>query len=118
MFLKFLDSILPGSGAIVKTAVRAVQRGVASFVQSLREDWARVTSAQGRSSRPSDEIRHDIKETDGEITDLERKLRRDGQLSGSDEDRLKELRQEAMNWPKSINKPAQKRHIRDSCGNK
>jgi ssDNA-binding Zn-finger/Zn-ribbon topoisomerase 1 len=96
MFLKFLDSILPGSGAIVKTAVRAVQRGVASFVQSLREDWARVTSAQGRSSRPSDEIRHDIKETDGEITDLERKLRRDGQLSGSEEDRLKELRQEAM----------------------
>lgn len=97
MFLKFLDSILPGSGAIVKTAVRAVQRGVASFVQSLRDDWARVTSAQGRSSRPSDEVRHDIKETDGEITDLERKLRRDGQLSGSDEDRLKELRQEAMN---------------------
>lgn len=97
MFLKFLDSILPGSGAIIKTAVRAVQRGVASFVQSLREDWARVTSAQGRSSRPSDEVRHDIKETDGEITDLERKLRRDGQLSGSDEDRLKELCQEAMN---------------------
>lgn len=96
MFLKFLDSILPGSGAIVKTAVRAVQRGVASFVQSLREDWARVTSTQGKSSRPSDEILHEIKETDAEITDLERKLRRDRQLSGSDDDRLKELRQEAM----------------------
>jgi ssDNA-binding Zn-finger/Zn-ribbon topoisomerase 1 len=96
MLLKFLDSILPGSGAIVKTAVRAVQRGVASFVQSLREDWSRVTSAQGGSSRPSDEIRHDIKEIDGEITDLERKFRHDEQLSRGEEDRLKELRQEAM----------------------
>jgi septal ring factor EnvC (AmiA/AmiB activator) len=97
MFLKFLDSILPGSGAIIKTAVTAVQRGVASFVQSLREDWARVTSSQAVSSRPSEEIRNDIKETDGEITDLERKLRRDGQLNRNDGDRLQELRQDAMN---------------------
>jgi len=97
MFLKFLDSILPGSGAIIKTAVRAVQRGVASFVQSLREDWAKVTSSQGGSSRPSEEVRHDIKETDGEITDLERKIRRDGKLSKSDEERLEQLRKEALN---------------------
>ena len=97
MFLKFLDSILPDSGAIIKTAVTAVQRGVASFVQSLREDWARVTSSQAVSSRPSEEIRNDIKETDGEITDLERKLRRDGQLNRNDGDRLQELRQDAMN---------------------
>ena len=95
MFLKFLDSILPGSGAIIKTAVRAVQRGVEAFVQSLREDWAKVTSSQGSPSRPSEEIRHNIHETDGEITDLERKLRRDGQLNKSDEEQLDELRQQA-----------------------
>jgi hypothetical protein len=96
MFLKFLDSILPGSGAIIKTAVRAVQRGVASLVQSLRDDWAKVTSSQGATTRPSEEIRHDINETDGEITDLERKLRRDGQLNRSDEEELEGLRRQAM----------------------
>lgn len=95
MFLKFLDSILPGSGAIIKTAVRAVQRGVEAFVQSLREDWAKVTSSQGSPSRPSEEIRHNIHETDGEITDLERKLRRDGQLNKSDQEQIDELRQQA-----------------------
>ncbi len=96
MFLKFLDSILPGSGAIIKTAVRAVQRGVASLVQSLRDDWAEATSSQRGTSRPSEEIRHDIKETDGEITDLEKKLRRDGQLNRSDKEELEELRRQAM----------------------
>ncbi len=96
MFLKFLDSILPGSGAIIKTAVRAVQRGVESLVQSLKEDWARVSSSQGGASRPSEEIRHNINETDGEITDLEQKLRRDGQLKKSDEERLDELKQKSM----------------------
>jgi hypothetical protein len=96
MFLKFLDSILPGSGAIIKTAIKAVQRGVESFVQSLREDWEALTASQGGYSRPSEEIRHDIKQADGEITDLERKLRRDGQLNRSDEERLEELRKEAM----------------------
>ena len=96
MFLKFLDSILPGSGAIIKAVVHAVQRGVESFVQSLREDWARVTSSQGGLSRPSEEIRHNISETDGLITDLERKLRRDGQLNSSDKERLDELRRHAM----------------------
>ncbi len=96
MFLKFLDSILPGSGAIIKTAVRAVQRGVASLVQSLRDDWVKVTSSEGAKTRPSEEIRHDINETDGEITDLERKLRRDGQLNRSDEEELEGLRRQAM----------------------
>lgn len=96
MFLKFLDSILPGSGAFIKTAVRAVQRGVESFVQSLRDDWVNVTSSQGGSSRPSDDIRHDINENDGEITDLEKKLRRDGQLNRSDQEQLDELRGQAI----------------------
>lgn len=96
MFLRFLDSILPGSGAIIKTAVRAVQRGVASLLQSLRDDWTKVTSSQGAATRPSEEIRHDINETDGEITDLEGKLRRDGQLNRSDEEQLEELRRQAM----------------------
>lgn len=92
MILKFLDSVLPGSGAIIKTAIRAVQRGVESFVQSLREDWAKVLSSQKGSSRPSDEIRHNINEADGEITDLERKLNRDGRLNTRDEEQLAELR--------------------------
>ena len=96
MFLRFLDSILPGSGAIIKTAVRAVQRGVASLVQSLREDWAKETSSQEATSRPSEEVRHDINETDEEITDLEEKLRRDGQLNRRDEEELEELRRKAM----------------------
>ncbi|AII43659.1 hypothetical protein KR100_09830 [Synechococcus sp. KORDI-100] len=96
MFLKFLDSILPGSGAIIKTAVRAVQRGVASLVQSLRDDWAKATSSQRGTSRPSEEIRHDIEEIDGEITDLEKKLRRDGQLNRSNKEELEELRRQAM----------------------
>ncbi|WP_162176503.1 hypothetical protein [Synechococcus sp. KORDI-100] len=94
--MKFLDSILPGSGAIIKTAVRAVQRGVASLVQSLRDDWAKATSSQRGTSRPSEEIRHDIEEIDGEITDLEKKLRRDGQLNRSNKEELEELRRQAM----------------------
>ncbi|CAK6701123.1 hypothetical protein VB734_08230 [Synechococcus sp. BA-124 BA4] len=96
MLLRFLDSILPGSGAIIKSAVRAVQRGVESFVQSLREDWAKWTSAQAGVSRPSEEIRHSIREADGEITDLERKLWRDGQLNHADRERLEKLRKTAM----------------------
>jgi len=96
MLLNFLDSILPGSGAIIKTTVRAVQRGVESFVQSLKEDWARMASANDGASRPSEEIRHNINEADGEITDLERKLRHDGQLRRSEEERLDELKRQAM----------------------
>ena len=95
MLLNFLDSILPGSGAIIKIAVHAVQRGVASFVESLREDWARVTATQSGSSRSSDDIRHNINETDGQITDLERKMRRDGELKRIEQESLDELRREA-----------------------
>jgi len=65
-------------------------------VQSLREDWAKATSSQGVTSRPSEEVRHDINETDGEITDLEKKLRRDGKLNTKDEEELEKLKRQAM----------------------
>jgi hypothetical protein len=96
MFLRFLDSILPGSGAIIKATIRAVERGVASFVESFKNDWIRYTQSEGQQSRPSTDVRHDIHETDGEISDLERKDRRDGGLSQGDKERLEELRRQAM----------------------
>lgn len=95
MFLRFLDSILPGSGAIIKATIRAVERGVASFVESFRNDWIRYTQTESSESRPSEDVRHDIHETDGEISDLERKLRRDGELSQHDEEKLQQLRKQA-----------------------
>ena len=96
MIFKFLDSILPGSGAIIKTAVRAVQRGVESFVNSLRKDWEEVTTSQGTTTRSSEEVRHDIHENDGEVSDFEQKIRRDGRLSKEEEERLQELQKQAM----------------------
>lgn len=96
MFLRFLDSILPGSGAVIKSTVRAVQRGVTAFVESLKEDWARVKSIQTSVSRPSVIVRHDIHEINGEITDLERKQRRDSQLNQNDKQRLEELSKQAI----------------------
>jgi|GEM_PF-1646028 len=96
MLLRFLDSILPGSGALIKSAYNAVKRGVGSFIESLKQDWAQVTALEAHASRPSEDVRRDIHETDGEITDLERKKRRDGDLSKIDEDRLQELQNQAM----------------------
>lgn len=95
MLFKFLDSILPGSGAIVKSALKAVHSGVEAIVQSFKEDWEQFTSNQSSTYRSSEEVRQNINNNDGEVTDLEKKLRRDGTLGINAQERLQELRQNA-----------------------
>lgn len=95
MILKILDSILPGSGTIIKKTIKYFEKGINAFVNALREDWEQLNNPSAESARSSEEVRSDIYEADGEISDLEDKQKYDGGLNNSDDGRLQELRRQA-----------------------
>jgi ssDNA-binding Zn-finger/Zn-ribbon topoisomerase 1 len=95
MILKILDSILPGSGTIIKKTIKAFEKGINAFVNALKEDWEQLKNPSTESARSSEEVRSDIYEADGEISDLEEKQQYDGGLNNADCERLQELRRQA-----------------------
>lgn len=95
MILKILDSILPGSGTIIKKTIKYFEKGINAFVNALREDWDQLRNPSTESARSSEEVRSDIYEADGEISDLEEKQRYDGGLNDADSERLRDLRRQA-----------------------
>jgi len=100
MILRILDSILPGSGAIIKTTIRAVKRGIAEIVNSFKEDWSILTREHSGDIRPSSEVRVNINNINEEIEDLEKKIHRDGSLNNIDSEHFQELQNKATDLDK------------------
>ena len=51
MIFKILDSILPGSGTIIKKTIKYFEKGINAFVNALREDWDQLRNPSTESAR-------------------------------------------------------------------
>jgi hypothetical protein len=95
MIFKILDSILPGSGTVIKKTIQYLEKGLNAIVSALKDDWNQLRNPSTEQARSSEEVRSNIYEADGEIADLEDKQEYDGGLSNADSERLEELRRQA-----------------------